>query len=121
VHRIQKAILIPAALAVLLAIVFAAKAQIRPRMTATEAVEAERGKAIYNQKCEVCHFTTSTEKKIGPGLEGLMKREKFSNGMKATATNLQRVIERGGKDMPGFRSSLSDEQIRELIAYVKTL
>jgi hypothetical protein len=51
----------------------------------------------------------------------LMKRERFRNGMKADDENLRRVIERGGKDMPGFRSSLKLMQIRDLIAYVKTL
>ena len=51
----------------------------------------------------------------------LMKRERFRNGMKADDENLRRVIERGGKDMPGYRNSLKPAQIRDLIAYVKTL
>lgn len=50
-----------------------------------------------------------------------MKRPKFKNGMAANDNNLRRVIERGGKDMPGFSDSLKQKQIRELIAYVKTL
>lgn len=79
------------------------------------------GKSIYDQKCEPCHFTTSGEKKIGPGLAGLMKRAKFKNGLRASEESLRRVIERGGKDMPGFRDSLKEKQVRELIAYVKTL
>ncbi|MGB7351101.1 MAG: cytochrome c, partial [Candidatus Acidiferrales bacterium] len=62
----------------------------------------------------------STEKKIGSGLAGLMKRAKFRNGMTADDDHLRRVIERGGKDMPGFRDSLKERQIRDLIAYVKT-
>jgi len=41
--------------------------------------------------------------------------------MKADDENLRRVIERGGKDMPGYRNSLKPEQIRDLIVYVKTL
>ncbi|MGB6524895.1 MAG: c-type cytochrome [Candidatus Acidiferrales bacterium] len=86
-----------------------------------QAADASKGEQVYEQKCEICHFRTATEKKIGPGLAGLMKREKFSNGMRADDDNLRLVIERGGKDMPGFRGQLNDAQIRDLIAYVKTL
>ncbi len=87
----------------------------------SEAADAARGKQVYAQKCEICHYSASREKKIGPGLAGLMKRETFHNRMKADDENLRRVIERGGKDMPGFRSSLKTAEIRDLIAYVKTL
>lgn len=83
--------------------------------------DVAKGKQIYGQKCEICHYSASTEKKIGPGLAGLMKRERFRNGMKAGDESLRRVIERGGKDMPGYRNSLKPAQIRDLIAYVKTL
>ena len=92
----------------------------RARKT-SEAADATKGKQIYGQKCEICHYSASTEKKIGPGLAGLMRRETFRNRMKADDENLRRVIERGGKNMPGFRSSLKPSQIRDLIAYVKTL
>jgi mono/diheme cytochrome c family protein len=78
------------------------------------------GKLVYDQKCEACHYSTSSEKKIGPGLAGLMKRSKFKNGMAANNDHLRRVIERGGKDMPGFRDSLTGRQVRDLIAYVNT-
>jgi len=90
-------------------------------MKEPETEDVAKGKQVYGAKCEICHYSTSTEKKIGPGLAGLMKRERFRNGMKADDENLRRVVERGGKDMPGFRNSLKSAQIRDLIAYVKTL
>jgi len=83
--------------------------------------DVAKGQQVYAQKCEICHYSASTDKKIGPGLAGLMRRERFRNGMKADDENLRRVVERGGKDMPGFRNSLKPAQIRDLIAYVKTL
>lgn len=83
--------------------------------------ELSSGKAIYDQSCEPCHFSASSEKKIGPGLGGLMKRAKFKDGLPANDENLRRVIARGGKDMPGFRDSLKEKQVRDLIAYVKSL
>jgi mono/diheme cytochrome c family protein len=98
-----------------------ARASRAARMPAASSTSVTNGKIIYGQKCAACHFDTSSEKKIGPGLAGLMKRPRFKNGMTANDNNLRRVIERGGKDMPGFQDSLKQKQIRDLIAYVKTL
>ncbi len=84
-------------------------------------IEATDGKVVFDHKCEACHFDLSSEKKIGPGLAGLMKRAKFKNGMSADEYHLRRVIDRGGKDMPPFRGLLTEKQIRDLVAYVKTL
>lgn len=89
--------------------------------SAASSVDLADGKQVYERKCEPCHFSASGEKKIGPGLAGLMKRAKFKNGMTADQDHLRRLIERGGKDMSGFRDSLKEKQIRDLIAYVKTL
>lgn len=85
------------------------------------AGDAAKGAQVFQDRCEICHFSTSTKKKIGPGLAGLMKRERFDNGMKADDEHLRIVIERGGKDMPGFRGVINDAQVRDLIAYVRTL
>jgi mono/diheme cytochrome c family protein len=90
------------------------------QISKTSMADLSDGRLVYDQKCEACHFSTSSEKKIGPGLAGLMKRAKFRNGMVVNDGHLRRVIERGGKDMPGFRDSLKERQIRDLIAYVKT-
>ena len=87
----------------------------------TSGVDLIDGKQLYQQKCAACHFSATAEKKIGPGLAGLMKHAKFKNGMAADQEHLRRVIERGGKDMPGFRDSLKEKQLRDLIAYVQTL
>lgn len=94
-------------------------AQRENRMRSTEASDVERGQKIYEKKCAICHFATSAEKKIGPGMKGIMKNEKFSNGRKVNDEDMRRWIEDGGKNMPPSR--LNVEQIRELIAYLKTL
>lgn len=95
------------------------EAQHKARMKATESSDVARGEEVYEKSCAICHFATSAEKKIGPGLKGIMKREKFSNGWKVDDENLRRWIEDGGKNMPPSR--LNGEQIREMIAYVNTL
>ncbi len=88
---------------------------------ASEPAEVAKGKAIYREQCEICHFSRSRAKKIGPGLKGLYKRGKFADGKKVDDASLEAWIEKGGKDMPSFKETLNREQVRDLIAYLKTL
>jgi mono/diheme cytochrome c family protein len=88
----------------------------------SSAAAAERGKAIFDKSCAVCHYADSDAKKIGPGLKGLSKRGTFSvNSNKVTDENLKAWIENGDQLMPPFKESLEAAQIKDLIAYVKTL
>ena len=81
-----------------------------------------RGKTIFQQKCTVCHYDTSDQKKIGPGLKGISKRGTFTvNGNKITDESLKTWIENGDQLMPGLKDSLEAAQIKDVIAYVKTL
>ena len=86
------------------------------------AAAVTRGKGVFTEKCGVCHYDTSDQKKIGPGLKGLSKRGTFSvNGNKITDDSLKAWIENGDQLMPGFKETLEPGQIKDLIAYVKTL
>src|SRR5215467_12690253 len=88
----------------------------------TDPEAAKRGKDVFQQKCSVCHFDTSDAKKIGPGLKGLNKRGTFSvNGNKITDESLKTWIENGDSLMPPFKDVLEEGQIKDVIAYVKTL
>ncbi len=81
-----------------------------------------KGKAIFEQKCSVCHYADSDAKKIGPGLKGLSKRGTFTvNSNKVTDENLKTWIENGDSLMPPFKDVLDAPQIKDLISYVKTL
>jgi len=80
-----------------------------------------RGKRLFQQNCAICHFSTSTAKKIGPGLKGLNARGRDLNGRKIDDTSLRRWIEEGDRRMEGFRGRLKPDDIRDLIAYLKTL
>jgi cytochrome c2 len=81
-----------------------------------------RGKTLFQQKCAMCHYDTSEQKKIGPGLKGISKRGTFSvNGNKITDDSLKSWIENGDQLMPGFKDTLEPGQIKDLIAYVRTL
>jgi mono/diheme cytochrome c family protein len=83
---------------------------------------AARGKTVFDKSCGVCHYAESDAKKIGPGLKGLSKRGTFSvNTNKVTDENLKNWIENGDNLMPPFKDALDPAQIKDVIAYVKTL
>ena len=86
------------------------------------AAAVKRGKDVFQQKCSVCHYDNSEQKKIGPGLKGISKRGTFSvNGNKITDDSLKTWIENGDQLMPPFKDVLEPGQIKDVIAYVKTL
>ena len=86
------------------------------------AGSATRGKEVFEKKCAMCHFADSDAKKIGPGLKGLAKRGTFTvNGNKVTTEALTTWIENGDAMMPGMKETLEPAQIKDVVAYVKTL
>lgn len=85
-----------------------------------KAGDVEKGKEVFEQ-CGVCHAADSTEKKMGPGLKGLYKKEKMTNGKKPTDETVLHVINNGGNGMPGYDELLSAEEKRDVLAYLKTL
>jgi len=115
------------ALGASLAIAGAAWAQTQTKTTKKTSTKADpaavaRGKDLFQQKCSVCHYDTSDAKKIGPGLKGLNKRGTFTvNNNKVTDENLKVWIENGDSLMPPFKDAIDDSQVKDVIAYVKTL
>ena len=92
------------------------------KKTGNNAAAVARGKTIFQQKCTICHYDTSDQKKIGPGLKGISKRGTFTvNGNKISDETLKTWIENGDQLMPGLKDSLEVSQIKDVIAYVKTL
>ena len=82
--------------------------------------DAEKGKAVFEQ-CSVCHNADSDEKKMGPGLKGLFKKDKMTNGKKPTEAAVRARVDEGGQGMPAYKDMLSDQEKDDLIAYLKTL
>ena len=89
---------------------------------AATAAAVARGKEVFEKSCAMCHLADSDAKKIGPGLKGLSKRGTFTvNGAKVTTEALTTWIENGDSMMPGMKESLEPAQIKDVVAYVKTL
>jgi cytochrome c len=90
------------------------------RLSAAKPGDANKGKEVFEQ-CSVCHNSDSEERKMGPGLKGLFKREKLVNGKPVNEANVRALINAGGNGMPSFMDLLSDEERDDVIAFLKTL
>ncbi|MFW6115218.1 MAG: c-type cytochrome [Thermodesulfobacteriota bacterium] len=72
--------------------------------------------------CSNCHHADSGETKIGPGLKGLFKRDKLPvSERKATEENVRKQLEVPYRNMPSFAGRLTEEQVDQLIDYLRTL
>jgi mono/diheme cytochrome c family protein len=96
------------------------KATVAPLPGGNSAAIA-RGRIVYKDRCAICHFSESDARKIGPGLKGIYTRGKFADGGRVDDATIENRILNGGKDMPPFRSVLTAGQVRDLMAYLKTL
>ncbi len=82
--------------------------------------DAAKGKEVFEQ-CGVCHSATTGEKKMGPSLKGLFKKEKMANGQKPTDSSVLAMINKGKGTMPAFADVLSADEKADVLAYLKTL
>src|SRR5687768_1834268 len=96
----------------------------------TSGAQAQQvdGKAIFEANCKACHSVT--EDVVGPALKDVDKRRDIK-WIKGFVKNSQKMVQAGDKDavalfekfnkvpMPSFESSLKDEDIEAVVAYVK--
>ena len=89
-------------------------------MSSAPKGDAAKGKVVFEQ-CAICHNADSDEKKMGPGLKGLFKKDKMANGKKPSDATVLAKINEGGNGMPPYKDTLSDAEKDDVIAYLKTL
>ncbi len=83
--------------------------------------DAGRGQSLFDNQCSFCHYADRTESKLGPGLMGILKGETLpASGRPATAENVTQQLLNPYQSMPSF-SSLSEQEINDLVAYLRTL
>lgn len=70
------------------------------------------GKALFENNCAVCHGNDGTA-----GIAGAANLQ-LSKG---TSTTLAQTISEGRKAMPGFKSRLSEKEIKAVANYVHSL
>ena len=82
---------------------------------------AERGAALFKSKCLSCHYVDKEEGKHGPSLKNILKKERLPASKRpANVDNIKKQLRTPFLAMPSF-TSLSDHEIADLIAYLKTL
>jgi cytochrome c len=82
--------------------------------------EVRKGTEVF-QLCLGCHSAESEEKKVGPSLKGLFKRNQLRDDQPVTEKIIRLLIEKGRDGMPSFSETLSPKQMDQLIAYRKEL
>jgi cytochrome c2 len=87
----------------------------------TDAQTIAKGKELFESKCSFCHDPNSTRTVVGPGLKGILKRDKLPVSKRpATPENVMRQLKEPDGDMPSF-SYLSEKELEDIIAYLNTI
>jgi mono/diheme cytochrome c family protein len=80
-----------------------------------------RGEILFRENCSLCHDPASRKTVVGPGLSGVLKNPDLPvSERKATAENVRRQFKSPFRNMPSF-AHLSDNQVKDIIAYLNTL
>lgn len=102
------------------ALIFAGCRSLPPSKPASEwTPEEAQGAQVYQEKCARCHYPTTTAGLHGPGLQAITKVKAMPSGAPPTDERLTDVILHGRGMMPG--TQLTDDQLRVLLAYLRTL
>ena len=85
-----------------------------------KAASADDAAAIYKAKCVMCHGTdgkgeTPAGKKMGTHDFASAEVQKMSDA------ELTEALDKGKNKMPGYAGKLKDSEIKELVAFVRTL
>jgi mono/diheme cytochrome c family protein len=78
---------------------------------------AARGEVIYAYKCWMCHNKYT---KSAPYLADLYKRTSLLSGSPVSDENVAAKIKDGGPLMPSSAHNLSDSDIADLVAYIRS-
>jgi mono/diheme cytochrome c family protein len=80
------------------------------------------GRRLYDNYCDRCHEPYSSRGKKGPPLKGVFKEQYLPlSGLPANDERVGEIVKYGRSKMEGFGRVLSDQQIKDLLAYMHTL
>jgi len=87
-----------------------------------DAGSAEVGELLFERHCAGCHPLDGAQGAVGPDLRGLWAREALvSNGAAVTVESVRQQIASPSGSMPAFGSRLDQQEVNELLSYVRTL
>jgi mono/diheme cytochrome c family protein len=80
------------------------------------------GRQLDDNYCDRCHEPYSSRGKKGPSLKGVFKKQYLSiSGLPANDERMTEIVKYGRSKMEGFGRVMTDEQIKDLLAYMHTL
>jgi mono/diheme cytochrome c family protein len=80
------------------------------------------GRQLYDNYCDRCHEPYSSRGKKGPSLKGVFKQQYLSlSGLPANDERVGEIVKFGRSKMEGFGQVMTDQQIKDLLAYLHTL
>ena len=80
------------------------------------------GRRLYDNYCDRCHEPYSSRGKKGPPLKGVFKQQYLPlSGLPANDERVGEIVKYGRSKMEGFGRVMTDEQIKDLLAYLHTL
>ncbi len=82
-----------------------------------------RGKALFEMHCCGCHNGKRTDlAKMPPDLAGIFRQPHLPSGVPATDSAVRSMMLAPRSDiMPSFEDSLSDQEIGDIIRYLRTV
>jgi mono/diheme cytochrome c family protein len=123
--RKTKSFLCLRAFAVSLALLALAGCDVERRRSDAElglSPQQAAGRQLYDNYCDRCHEPYSSRGKKGPSLKGVFKQQYLSvSGLPANDERVGEIIKSGRAKMEGFGQIMSDQQIKDLLAYLHTL
>lgn len=81
----------------------------------TQAADIFKGREIYELHCQTCHGMDGSS--VDPGTPDFSRGE----SLYVPDSDLVRRLRDGGDMKPAFRGLLTDSEMRDVIAYVRTL
>ena len=82
----------------------------------------ERGQHLYYFKCWICHNDNTIKldpQGAAPTLKGLYQRPKMITGEPVNHETVEAKIQNGGPRMPAYRHSMSDEELKDMVIYLR--
>jgi mono/diheme cytochrome c family protein len=80
------------------------------------------GRQLYDNYCDRCHEPYSSRGKKGPSLKGVFKQQYLSlSGLPANDERVTEIVKSGRAKMEGFGQVMTEQQVKDLLAYLHTL
>jgi len=92
-----------------------------PKLTAAE----QFGRKIFQTRCAMCHVGQEPATEMSGSDTASRRQTTFgpllSKAQSANEDRLREKIKNGGARMPGYKLTLNDDQIGQVVAFMKTL